>query len=112
METTVKFQARSGDVFIDVLDVEYHRNGIGGAPFYAVVFQYLLDGSVHTALGTIGVDDFEYDADGAKVGPARGVNPDVRVFGLDSVRALLVGEKFRGDYFHPVLARAVILAAQ
>ncbi len=82
----------TNDISIRILNIDHHRNGIGGAPFYAVVFRDSGErGSVKLAVV------FDQAAHVAVLDIAKLADCDVE-FGSNS---------WRGDQYEPGLRRAI-----
>ncbi|RUL89446.1 hypothetical protein [Tautonia sociabilis] len=82
----------TNDIKIRVLNIDYHRNGIGGAPFHAIVFRDSGElGSVKLAVVS------DQAAHVAVLDIAKLVDCDVE-FGSNS---------WRGDQYEPGLRRAI-----
>jgi hypothetical protein len=77
---------------ISILNIDYHRNGIGGAPFHAIVFRDRSD-SDDAKIGVV----FEQPWHTAVLDIAKLVDSDVE-FGSNS---------YRGDQYEPLLRKAI-----
>jgi len=75
-----------------ILNIDYHRNGIGGAPFHAIVFRDRSD-SEGAKIGIV----FEEPWHTAVLDIAKLAECDVE-FGSNS---------YRGDRYEPMLRRAI-----
>lgn len=74
---------------IKVLEVDHHRNGISGEPFWAVLFMSAGEQMLATVFDTPGF---------VSVLSVPGVCAGTVAFGVNS---------FRGDYFEPALRNAI-----
>lgn len=84
---------------ITVHQVEYHRNGVGGMGFYAVIFD---DGENGPMIGTVFADDLDRTQSTAFF------NAHCAVFSLELLPDVTFGENsWRGDHYFDFLVEAV-----
>jgi hypothetical protein len=77
---------------ISILNIDYHRNGISGAPFHAIVFRDLSDGP------------------GAKIGIAFDAPYHTAVLDIGKLADCDVefgSNSYRGDQYEPALRKAI-----
>lgn len=85
---------RIGSLVERIIEIDFHRNGIGGAPFHAVVFTHIDDaGERRRMLATV----FEEEGAVSVVATDRLLEQGV-AFGVNS---------WRGDQFEPELRKAI-----
>mgnify|MGYP003134559306 FL=1 len=87
---------------LDIKDISYHRNGVGGYPFYVIYFY-----DKEKQRNFIATIFFEYDDDGQR---KLGFNPRVAVIdpALASKGNIKFGENsWRGDCYSYALAEAI-----
>lgn len=82
-------------------DPVYHRNGIGGIGFYAVVFSYEEDGIQRSAVATVDAND----VDAAEEGKLH--DPGTRILMVCPAGGIDIEETMRGDHFHEALCTAI-----
>ena len=91
---------------IEILEVEYHRNGIGGEPFYAVAFKDHDPDRTFVATVFGGGDDGDVFADRDEAG--RFVSPRVAVLEVAKLPSVTFGENsWRGDHYANALFAAI-----
>lgn len=89
--------------------VEWHRNGISGVGFYAILFSNKEDGVTGEYLATVSGDDLEKSrarAEGKPGIPA--YCPETRVIALCPAGGVDIERTMRGDYFHGDLVQYLI----
>lgn len=85
---------------IKPLKVAYHRNGVGGEPFYCVIFDNTEDGKTNRMLAVRFADD---EGEGYQ-------NPRIAVFNIALLHESVIefGENsFRGDHFADDIDQAI-----
>jgi len=80
------------EIVIKVISIDYHRNGVGGAPFYAILFKS--NDSKNNMIGIV----FEEKYHVAVLDTAKISSGDI-AFGSNS---------WRGDRFEPSLRAAIL----
>lgn len=81
------------EIKIKVEQIEYHRNGISGEPFYVVLFRDLTEG----------------DNSQVKVATVFEASKHVAVLGLDGLNEgnIGMGNKWRGDNYEPLFRKVI-----
>lgn len=91
---------------IDVARIEHHRNGVGGASFYAVTFLHRDGEEIRWMLATVFPPDARHE-DG-EIDWSDLSEPRVAVYDLDKLPLIQFGENsWRGDMFAPALYHAI-----
>lgn len=80
---------------VQILNREYHRNGISGVGFHAIEFTYVEDGLRRRAVATVSAEDVE----AFKNGEAHDPQTRVLMFNRNTAK-IDVNETMRGDNFH------------
>jgi hypothetical protein len=95
--------SREGVMVKDVINVEYHRNGISGESFYTVIFSGDFGAEENVVLmATL----FEYDVEEDE-GTFAGSNPFCAVVRVDEVGCKRIESNWRGDQFSPFIEAVV-----
>lgn len=97
---------------IEIEEIAYHRNGVGGVPFYVLTFRDMNEDG-REMVGVVFPHDIDSEKDDEQWLPTDGRyrNPPTAVFGREMLGKGIIafGENsFRGDQFDLVLRRAIV----
>jgi hypothetical protein len=104
------YSVTAGRMTINVEQLNYHRNGGSGEPFFAVRFSYIENGERHTMLGIVFLPEMSLNEDGERDFDALATefhNPQVAVLDLNRLPNVGFGNEWRGDRFAPALYEAI-----